>query len=297
MSKLHSDSGNTITIITVTDTHYLVLLAALVTSIEENHHTGEPIEFHVVANGVMEKDRVKLNKSVSSCKTRIIWHSMQDVIPTSLRLPRDKSSYPINIYMRLLFPWFLGKQLTRVLYLDCDMIVLKDISELFHTDLGGFPVGACRDPKIQTFDNKWGGIRNYKELGLNGKSLYFNSGLLLIDCAKWNDMAITQKVIDCVAANKKYLNYPDQYGLNVVLADNWLNIDNRWNSFSVLEDISDPYLIHFTERKPIYRSYSNNLAAQEHFLYYLRKTHWANFKPITEVARITKKVLNIVKKF
>ena len=294
---MNAKENDLITIVTVTDKHYLILLAALIKSIEENHNSHETIDIHVVANGVPHNDRSKLNDSICKSSIRIIWHEMNNVLPKSIKVPNDKSSYPSNIYLRLFFPWFISREVTKVLYLDCDMIVLEDISKLFQTDLKGFPLGAVMDPKIRTFNNNWGGITNYEKLGLRGESLYFNSGLLLIDCIQWRELDLTQKVIDCATSNRSYLNYPDQYGLNVILADNWMQLDSRWNAFSVINNTLQPFLIHFTERKPIYRSYCDNQTYQQEFLYYLKKTRWANFKPISEFKRLAKKALNILSKY
>lgn len=288
---------NTIHILTVTDNHYLVMLAALIKSVEDNHLTNERILFHIIADAVSQRNRLKLESSLNSEKTTITWYEMKDVVPTSLRLPKDSSSYPINIYLRLFFPWILDKKIPKILYLDCDMLVLKDIGELFSIDLEDFTIGAVQDTKIKTFDNPWGGIKNYKKLAISGESLYFNSGLLLINCDKWNDLHITQKVIDCIDENKEYLNYPDQYGLNVVLCDQWLNLDARWNTFSTFKSSLNPFVIHFTERKPIYKSYSSSLYYQELFFFYLNRTMWKDFKRVPEHERLIKKLINVIEKF
>src|SRR5690606_11545668 len=116
---MKANISDLITIVTVTDKHYLVLLAALIKSIEENHASSEAIDIHVVADGVSQNYRSKLNDSVYRPSIRIIWHEMNKVVPTSIKVPNDKSSYPSNIYVRLFFPWFIDQKVTRVLYLDC----------------------------------------------------------------------------------------------------------------------------------------------------------------------------------
>ena len=55
------------------------------------------------------------------------------------------SDLSIATYYRLLLPTLLDKAIDRVLYLDCDVIVLKDISELFKVNLDGFGVAAVKD--------------------------------------------------------------------------------------------------------------------------------------------------------
>ncbi|RZJ82727.1 MAG: glycosyltransferase family 8 protein, partial [Chryseobacterium sp.] len=201
-----------ISILTVTDNHYLILLAALVKSIESHHVSGEMIDLYIVGDRISARNIEKFNKSFDLSKINIIWCRMKDVIPKDLIMPTDRTSYPLNIYMRLFFPWIVKKEVDRILYLDVDMIVLDDISKLYYSDLGDHIIGAVQDPKIITFDNEWGGIRNYKVLGFDAKTSYFNTGLLLIDVQKWNAAEISQKVVDCISGNISFLNYPDQYG-------------------------------------------------------------------------------------
>ena len=199
--------------------------------------------------------------------------------------------------MRLFIPYFIPEEIEYVLYLDVDMIVLDDVTKLFENDLKEKVIAAVLDPRIITFDNSWGGVLNYESLGLPGDTRYFNTGLLLMNTKKWRDQDVTRKIIDCIDNNKKYANYPDQYGLNVVLANQWFELDPAWNHFSTISIDHNPSLIHFVERKPIYQSYNYSEAFKKLFYYYLGKTEWKNFKPIGESKRYIKKIRNIIDKF
>ena len=74
---------------------------------------------------------------------------------------------------------------------------------------------------------------------------------------KWRELNSTERILKCVKENSKYTNFPDQYGLNVVFADEWLELDTKWNCYAVSEE-PNPYLIHFIGVKPMYSSYSYN---------------------------------------
>jgi lipopolysaccharide biosynthesis glycosyltransferase len=251
----------------------------------------------VVEDGVSDKNKLKLEKSIASPLIKIEWIKMGDAIPTSFQLPTDKSTYPINIYIRVFIPYFIPAAVKKVLYLDVDMIMLADIAKLWKHGIHPFPVAAVQDPRIKTVDNSWGGIKNYKELGLDPKTAFFNSGLMIMDTQKWRKDNIAQKVIDCLQNNKKYLNYPDQYVLNVVLANNWLRLDPLWNHFADLDSQqAEPFLIHYIERKPIYKSYANDKKYQDLFFYYLNLTEWRNTQRIGEFSRLFKKIRNVVNK-
>lgn len=282
-----------LTVVVACDNHYLILLAALIKSIEANIRSGQTINVYVIEDKLTQANKQKLKRSVNANITTLSWQKMDEVIPAGMHLPLDKSSYPLNIYMRLFIPYFIPKEIEKVLYLDVDMIVQGDITTIFENDLGDNSIAAVLDPRIITFDNSWGGVLNYAELGLSGKTRYFNTGLILMDLVKWRNNDLTTKILECIEANKKFLNYPDQYGLNVALANNWFELSPLWNHFSTIDPVDNPFLIHFVERKPIYKSYNYNPDFKKTFYFYLNQTEWRNFKPIGESSRYIKKFKNI----
>ncbi len=285
-----------LTIVVACDNHYIILLAALIKSIEDNLAEGKTIEIYIIEDNVNNANKQKLQQSINTTVTSLIWKEMASVIPVGMKLPLDRSSYPLSIYMRLFIPYFIATEIDTVLYLDVDMIVQKDISALFEIDLTNYVVAAVLDPRIITFDNSWGGVLNYQELGLPGTTRYFNTGLLVMNIKLWREQAVTEKIIDCIEQHKKFANYPDQYGLNVVLADKWLELNSLWNHFSTIETSETPYLIHFVERKPIYKAYNYSETFKQIFYSYLKQTAWKHFKPIGESSRYIKKIKNILSK-
>jgi lipopolysaccharide biosynthesis glycosyltransferase len=283
---------NVIPIVVVTDEHYVIMLAALLKSIEVNHKTSEKIEVYVIADDVKRSSQRKIKASVSPDMFTIKWMKMDNTIPKGVKLPLDHTSYPVTIYLRLFIQYIVPDYVTKALFMDVDMIVLDEISHLYDQDLGDKVIAAVQDPRLLTFDNAWGGIMNYKELGFAPDTKYFNTGLLLINTQKWAQQRLDEKVIDCINHNIKYANYPDQYGFNVVLANQWLELDTRYNYFAS-GDLEHPYVVHFISRKPFYLTYEYNLKYQDLFYQYLKLTEWRNAKPIGEVDRYFKKLRNI----
>jgi len=282
-------------IIVTTDETYLVLLAALVKSIEINYRGNQVIHFFILADNISNTNKKKLAKSINTPNIDLVWIDLDDINFKEYHIPIDWTSYPQNIYMRLLIPYLIGDHVIKILYLDVDMLVLTDIQAIFEIELGNNIVAAVVDPRVKFFSNEWGGILNYKSLGLSGDLPYFNSGLLLIDLQKWRDFNVTKKVINCINQNKKYAQYPDQYGLNVVLPFKWKPINPLWNYYSDGSE-DDPKIIHFIGRKPIYPSYKGNMLYQQLFYRYLNQTLWSNYPKATERGRLIKKMINISNK-
>ncbi len=278
-----------ITIVVATDNFYAVLLAALIKSIELNHRTGEKINLHIIDDGISEYNINQISNTVSKEMFTIVWHKTADVLPEGIQLPNDNSAFPITTYLRLFSPYLIPKEARKMIYLDVDMIMLQDVSSLWKVDLQDKLFAAVVD-LCKTVGSSWGGIPNYKELGLDPDAKYFNAGLMMIDPVKWRELDISNKVIKAIHDNISSVNFADQYGLNVVLINQWSELDYRWNSFSVL-DYKDPFLIHFLDIKPIFKSYNANRVYYEQFHFYLEQTPYKGFKLLGDYKRIYRKAL------
>ena len=103
---------------------YLEKMHVMVTSLLDN--CKENVDIYVLANDVKEKDLSKL-KIKENGKFHLLHYTNEtlDNAPTTKR-------YPSVIYYRLLAATFLPPSLDRVLYLDPDIIVLKDLSNLYN---------------------------------------------------------------------------------------------------------------------------------------------------------------------
>jgi lipopolysaccharide biosynthesis glycosyltransferase len=279
-----------ITIVVACDDHYMILTAALLKSIEMNHSTGEPIEVYIVEDNVSSRNKNRLLSSVGSSML-LYWIKMSEAIPEGMSLPVVNNTYPLNTFIRLFIPHFIPQHIKKVIFMDVDMIVLGDISKLWHTDIGDHIIGAVTDSITKTLGN---GIANYEQLRLNPASKYFNAGLQIINTDKWREQHMTEKIVNLINENRKFAALGDQYGLNIGLAEQWQEIDPLWNYFSN-GNHPHPYLIHYYHRKPFYKTYFNNY--QEIFYEYLDYTAWKNTKPVGESRRYLKKISNMIPKW
>jgi len=151
-----------IVIVVACDNHYMPLFAALMKSIEVNHKTGEHILFFILDDGVLKKNKLKLEKSVSSDVFTLFWIPKDRVIPEGMSIPYDHSSYPLIVHMRMFIPYFVPEKYEKVLYMDVDMIVTDDISKLWYTGMEDCVVAAVIDVRIKESGNLHA-VENYRE--------------------------------------------------------------------------------------------------------------------------------------
>ena len=275
------------------DNFYAILATALIKSIELNHKTKELIDFIIIDDGISKTNKEKIINSVNPEMTTISWVKIKDIVPPGVTIPLEVSHYPITAYLRLFAPAAAGVECKKLIYLDVDMILYDDISLLYHTNIGDNIVGAVQD--YQMIVSSPTAIRNYKELGLPANMKYFNSGLLLMNTEKWIQEDIANKVIQCLYDNKKYILYPDQYGLNVVLRNDWYEIGRIWNHSDLFEYPDDVKLVHFIDIKPIFKSCFSKEQHKREFYRILGYTAYKDFKPIPEYRRLFNKGFSKIK--
>ncbi|SFD92082.1 glycosyltransferase family 8 protein [Spirosoma endophyticum] len=277
-------SNQKLTLVTICDNTFALLLATLLKSIEVNLLEPTQFDLYLVDDAIRSSTKNKLLEAINPAVFCVHWVTIDEALPPDIALPMDRSTFPRNVFVRLFIPYFIPQHLTKVVYLDVDMIAHQDITSLWSIDLGNNLLGAIID-RAERVSSPWSGYGNYQALGLEADTKIFNSGLLLINPILWRQQQITRRVVRCIEQNAKYAVFPDQYGLNVVLANQWLELDRRWNCFAQSEEVN-PYLIHFTGTKPIYTSYQFNKAYQEEFYHYLRMTPWHHYRPVAGWRRL-----------
>ncbi len=283
----------TIHILCATNNNFIMLLAAMIKSIEKNHKTDEILLFHIIDDKLSLQNRIRLEASTDMSKSKIDWISVETVWPKHLRMYFDTSSFPMIVNARLFMSHFLHRSIEKVIYLDVDLIFQHEISDLWNTNLENHIAGGVVDQRIKNMGS-WGGIKQYKEIGMQADDPYYNSGVLLIDTCKWRDSNIGEKALDCL---KKYNidSWPDQHALNIVLHKKWLTLDPLWNHFAPF-DHENPYIIHFIETKPIFKSYHFVDRYKQLFFEYLKMTEWNDFKPLSGNVIILRKIRNKLQK-
>ncbi|MDQ8188175.1 glycosyltransferase family 8 protein [Pelagicoccus sp. SDUM812002] len=121
-------------------------------------------------------------------------------------------------YSRIFISDLLPESVETVLYVDCDLIALDSVEDLFQEFKREHVLAAVKNP---TFTRA-------AELGLEPGCPYFNSGVMLMDLRKMRDLGVPQEIARICTSGIRLL-YLDQDALNVYLKGHWQPLDHRWN--------------------------------------------------------------------
>ncbi len=132
--------------------------------------------------------------------------------------------YSLETYYRFfiaaLFPSY-----DKVLYLDCDIIVKGDISQMYNAPLEKNLIGAAIEEVVFLEDV----FRNYSEkcLGVAADD-YIGAGILVINTKAFREEAVEEKFVDLLSKYKFYVAQDQDY-LNVICKNRIYYLDLGWN--------------------------------------------------------------------
>ena len=115
------------------DNSYVAQCGVTITSVCVNN-VNEVILFHILTTNLSIFNREMLKKIVDKYRQKIIFYNVDEYLLNKCPL-REGDHVSLATYFRILMPDILPKSLNKVLYLDCDLVVCKNIKRLWDTDI------------------------------------------------------------------------------------------------------------------------------------------------------------------
>jgi lipopolysaccharide biosynthesis glycosyltransferase len=193
-------------------------------------------------------------------------------------------------FVRYLAPQSLP-DVDRCVYLDGDVIVRHDPTDLHDVDLEGNSLGAVRS-RVTPYAASPGGIAGWFDLGIPSTAPYFNSGILTMDLARWRDRDITGRLTSYLDAFGERTTLADQEALNAAVVGDWAQLDRTWNyvthvteSFLQQPELepAEPAIVHFAGRSKPWLPGRLPIFADEWF-HVAQSTPWSDFRPSEPMA-------------
>lgn len=175
------------------------------------HNKKEDIKLFVLNYRLTNNECAELkNYLLKKCEMKVffidIGHSFLDEFP----IIYDRFS--VEMYYRILAQFLLPSNISRALWLDADIVIMKNISEFYNQSFNEKLYVVCEDS-----ENKSEYVQVIaKKLGLSESHKYFNSGVLLINLEKLRLQTSLSHIIEISTSIKDCLTCPDQDILNYI---------------------------------------------------------------------------------
>lgn len=210
----------------VTDDNYCMPTSVAITSLKINRYKDTDYCIHIIANGISHYNKSKLmmlqDKNFSI-----------DIINVSLDkefqaiTKKDKDLHvSASAILKLRLPQIL-KDIGKVLYIDGDVLLQRDLLELYNININNKYAGVVKD--IISERN----INHIKNIGIKNR-YYFNSGMMLLNLTKMRKDNMTEKLIQYRKVGKNH--FVDQDTLNVVFGEKVEYISWQYNYLNKFHD-------------------------------------------------------------
>ena len=207
-----------------------------------DNNIGEDLNIYIVSLGISSVSQDILKSTALIYKRDLNIIEFSD-IETKFTYKPDTTKFDISALGRLFLGDLLPENIEKVIYLDCDTIILKNLKRMYAIDLKGKLLAAALEPTIYA-DLK-------VDIGMYVDANYYNSGVLLIDLKQWRKTRATECVINYLENINEYCLFTDQDAINgafmhriKILSPKYNFISNyKYYSYNALVTISKRYSI------------------------------------------------------
>ena len=193
------------------DNNYVMPIGVLMTSIGINNR--EHVDYYVFTDATFKDEYKELLGSVAERFGHSIF--FYTIEKAKLReFPFGRSDQPQHVsiatYYRLFVSEVLPEDVTKIIYLDGDMVVRHSLKGLWEANIDDYAIGAVHDVS-EPFH-----LEN-ERLGYPRQYGYFNAGMLLINVAYWRGYHCFERFSDFIIQHGDKIIMHDQDVLNAVL--------------------------------------------------------------------------------
>ena len=258
--------------------HTVVMLTSLFENNKENN-----IHLHFFSADFNTENQKIIEKTVAKYQQNFSFY------PLDAELFKDcyvSDHVSFATYYRIVIPNILVSQTSKILYLDTDIVVCKNLKPLWDLNIENYTIAAANEIN---FDGP-------QRLGFDEKYKYFNAGILLINARNWVAQNLQETLFSYIKLHTNKLTFWDQDALNANLYNKRLTLEPKWNQLSPVFEVdlktllkvysaeeikeikTSPAIIHYSgSSKPW--DYLNIHPFKNEYYKYLSLTDWRDFRP------------------
>lgn len=242
-----------------TDDNYAKFCGISLISLLERNKGFDEINIYILDSDIGEDNKSKIADIANQYGRNICFIEVENLL-YNLNLNMGSRKIAIASYARLFLSLIIPEKISKVLYLDCDIIVKGDLMELWNTDIADYCVAGVKDTVDKFFMEK---------IKLDRSECYINAGVLLINLDMWRSKNIHEEFFQVIEQFAGNVPHHDQGVINMVCKEkvivaakhnmttnmysfssktirNMYFIDDYYSQVDLDEAKINPTIIHFT---------------------------------------------------
>lgn len=224
-----------------TDDNYVPFLEVTIRSLIANASKDYQYKIIVLNTGLNEENMAKV-EALENDNFSIEFADISDHVKDIEHKLPNQYHFGLATWYRL-FIQSLFPQYDKILYLDCDIIVLGDISELYFTDLEGNTIGGVIENWI--LHSPIFSLYTKEAVGVESKN-YINAGIMIMDLAKFREQKIEERFVNLINTYNFNVIDPDQAYINYLCKGKIKYLPFEWNRTPLeMVECSEPKIVHY----------------------------------------------------
>ena len=195
------------------------MFGVVVTSVGINV-TSDDVTIHLLHNSLRSRTVKRLQKIAAKYKVDLDLKQIDTDILKDFYFDKSKHYGNVMMFARLLLSSVLP-DLDKIIYLDCDIVVLNDLQSLWNFDVSDVAVAMAPDftLKDKSTLNRLGITTGY----------YLNSGVILMNLDYWRKHDVQNRIFSYILEKGDKLIYNDQDALNSILQNEHEELHIKYN--------------------------------------------------------------------
>lgn len=224
---MNMDKTERIPVFFTIDDNYAPILGAALKSLTANASRDRKYIINIIHDGLSEKNEARLAAmSDDTFDIRTVPMSIKDTGISDRKENHLRCDYfTMTIFYRLFIPEMFP-QYDKGIYLDSDIIIPGDISQLYDIALEGNLIGACPDRSVTDIPELVSWIEN--GTGVR-RDRYVNSGVLLMDMKKLRENRFLEHFLKLLNTWHFESIAPDQDYINAICEGRIRFLGEEWD--------------------------------------------------------------------
>lgn len=232
-------------IVYAADNNFAPVLGTSLVSLFENNKDIN-INITIFDSGISKDNKGKVeeifDKYHRGSPRWIVPIDLEDKMGIKLDIARGS----LAVYSRLFLKDFFDDDVSKILYIDSDTVIVSSIKKLWDINLGEKVIAATKDAFSKFYR---------KNIELNENDVMINAGVFLINFPEWKRQGVEQQFLEYICQKNGKVQLNDQGVLNHVLNNKIYFLDPSYNLLSLYYDYSYKEMEEY--RKPV-NFYSNS---------------------------------------
>ncbi len=229
LAPLSNKYRNIVPVVFAADNNYVPMLTTSIYSMLKNASSNHSYDVIVLERDITEENKQYIKQFLSRFSNAVVRFYDVSRYIDGFNLTTNNAHISVETYYRFIIQEALPFY-SKLLYLDCDLVVDDDVSPLFDTELGHNAIAAVPDIDfIGNLNMKNGERAEYvkKQLHMRNAYGYFQAGVLVMNLDRMRKIHTVREWLE-IASKPGYI-YNDQDILNVECEGQVTYLDYSWN--------------------------------------------------------------------